>query len=88
MIVQTQPLGMKNPQGVDMHAFILTVMPDGHWNTERVILFTLEAWDVNCQQHIHERYSRRQIAPVIEKLHARIAELEAELNRLKASLTT
>jgi len=29
VIVQTQPLGMKNPQGVDMHAFILTVMPDG-----------------------------------------------------------
>lgn len=29
VIVQTQPLGMKNPQGVDMHAFILTVMSDG-----------------------------------------------------------
>jgi uncharacterized protein len=55
---------------------------------ERAILFTVEAWDVNCQQHIHPRYSRRQIAPVIEKLHARIAELEAELNRLKASPVT
>src|SRR5712692_3992973 len=29
VIVQTQPLGMKNQQGVDMHAFVLTVMPDG-----------------------------------------------------------
>src|SRR6266511_2868720 len=29
VIVQTQPLGMKNQQGVDVHAFVLTVMPDG-----------------------------------------------------------
>jgi uncharacterized small protein (DUF1192 family) len=43
---------------------------------------------VNCQQHIHARYSRRQIAPVIEKLQARIAELEAELKRLKATPIT
>jgi len=52
---------------------------------ERVILFTVEAWDVNCQQHIHERYSRRQIAPVIENLHKKIAELEAEVERLKSN---
>ncbi len=52
---------------------------------ERVILFTVEAWDVNCQQHIHERYSRRQIAPVIESLHKKIAELEAEVGRLKSN---
>jgi predicted pyridoxine 5'-phosphate oxidase superfamily flavin-nucleotide-binding protein len=52
---------------------------------ERVILFTVEAWDVNCQQHIHERYSLRQLAPVVEKLHARIAELEAELKRVAAN---
>ena len=50
---------------------------------ERVILFSVAAWDVNCQQHIHERYSRRQIAPVVEGLHKRIAELEAEVERLR-----
>jgi hypothetical protein len=33
-------------------------------NVERAILFTVEAWDVNCQQHIHQRFSQRQIAPV------------------------
>lgn len=47
---------------------------------ERAILFTLEAWDVNCSQHIHPRFSQRQIAPVIEKLQARIAELESEVS--------
>lgn len=29
VIVQTSPLGMKNPAGVDMHAFVLTVLADG-----------------------------------------------------------
>lgn len=46
---------------------------------ERSILFEIEAWDVNCQQHIHKRFSQKQVAPVIEQLQVRIAELEAEL---------
>jgi predicted pyridoxine 5'-phosphate oxidase superfamily flavin-nucleotide-binding protein len=49
---------------------------------ERAILFAIEAWDVNCPQHIHRRFSERQVAPVIEKLQARVAELEAEVSRL------
>lgn len=54
-------------------------------NVERAILFTVEAWDVNCQQHIHPRFSQRQMTPVIEKLQERIAELEAEVTCLKPS---
>ena len=50
---------------------------------ERAILFAIEAWDVNCPQHIHRRFSERQVAPVIEELKARIAELEAEVARLQ-----
>lgn len=46
---------------------------------ERAILFTVEAWDVNCQQHIHRRFGEREVVPVVAKLQARIAELEAEL---------
>jgi uncharacterized protein len=44
---------------------------------ERAIVFTVDAWDVNCPQHIHQRWTQRQITPVIEALHARIADLEA-----------
>jgi uncharacterized protein len=51
---------------------------------ERVILFKVEAWDVNCSQHIHPRFSQRQITPLVEQLQARIAELEAEVESLKA----
>lgn len=52
---------------------------------ERAIVFTVGAWDMNCQQHIHERYSRRQLAPVVESLRQRIAELEAEVERLRTN---
>ncbi|MGL6074838.1 MAG: pyridoxamine 5'-phosphate oxidase family protein [Fimbriiglobus sp.] len=52
---------------------------------EQAILFTLEAWDVNCQQHIHPRFTRRHIEPVFRRLQLRIAELEAEVERLRAN---
>ena len=44
---------------------------------ERAIVFTVEAWDINCPQHVHQRYTERQIRPVIDGLKARIAELES-----------
>lgn len=56
--------------------------PDYPGKVERAILFTIDAWDINCPQHIHKRFSDRQIAPVIEKLQSRIAELEAELRQV------
>ena len=52
---------------------------------ERAILFMVETWDINCPQHIHRRFSERQIAPVIEKLQARVEELEAELARIRTT---
>ena len=58
--------------------------PEYPGKVERAILFTVEAWDVNCPQHIHRRFSERQVAPVIEKLQSRIDELEIEVGRLRA----
>jgi predicted pyridoxine 5'-phosphate oxidase superfamily flavin-nucleotide-binding protein len=55
---------------------------------ERAILFTLEAWDVNCPRHIHRRFSERQLRPVIETLQARVRELESELARMRGGGTT
>jgi predicted pyridoxine 5'-phosphate oxidase superfamily flavin-nucleotide-binding protein len=46
---------------------------------ERAILFSIEAWDVNCPQHIHKRFPQSAVAPVIEKLQDRIGELESKL---------
>ena len=50
---------------------------------QRAIVFTLEAWDVNCRQHITARYSEAEMAPAVNKLVARIKELEEEVARLK-----
>jgi predicted pyridoxine 5'-phosphate oxidase superfamily flavin-nucleotide-binding protein len=50
---------------------------------ERAIVFTLEAWDANCQQHIMPRYSEAEIAPAVDRLAQRIKELEEEVARLK-----
>lgn len=52
---------------------------------ERVILFEIEAWDINCPQHIHKRFPQRVVAPMIEQLQKRVQELEAEVAALRAS---
>jgi predicted pyridoxine 5'-phosphate oxidase superfamily flavin-nucleotide-binding protein len=55
---------------------------------ERAILFIIDAWDVNCSQHIVTRFSEADIeqalGPEMAKMKARIAELESEIARLKA----
>ena len=74
-------------RGVEDDPALLAKLSDPAYpgRVERAILFTVSAWDVNCPQHIHRRFGERQIAPVIEKLQTRIAELEAEVERLKAN---
>jgi uncharacterized protein len=51
---------------------------------ERAILFTVEAWDVNCSQHITARFTEAEIAEATAALRDRIAALEAENARLRA----
>ncbi|MBY0461024.1 MAG: pyridoxamine 5'-phosphate oxidase family protein [Gemmataceae bacterium] len=46
---------------------------------ERAIVFTVEAWDTNCPQHIHQRFPQRQVRQVVEDLQTRIADLERQL---------
>lgn len=57
--------------------------PDYQGKVERIILFEIEAWDINCPQHIHKRFSQSAVAPVIEQLQKRVQELEAELAAAK-----
>ena len=52
---------------------------------ERAIVFTLEAWDINCPQHIQPRYTEAEIAPAVDRLAQRIKELEEEVARLKST---
>jgi predicted pyridoxine 5'-phosphate oxidase superfamily flavin-nucleotide-binding protein len=53
---------------------------------ERVILFTIEAWDVNCSQHITARLTETEVTGIVTVAQQRIAALEAENGRLRAAL--
>jgi predicted pyridoxine 5'-phosphate oxidase superfamily flavin-nucleotide-binding protein len=46
---------------------------------EQAILFEVEAWDVNCPQHIRQKIDAVEAAEIVAALRARIAELEREI---------
>jgi len=58
--------------------------PDGYKaRVERVLLIKISAWDVNCPQHIPVKIDAEDVKAAIETRDARIAELEAEVKRLR-----
>jgi predicted pyridoxine 5'-phosphate oxidase superfamily flavin-nucleotide-binding protein len=60
------------------------LFPDGYRaRPEAAILFTVEAWDANCPQHIPQLLFAEDVATAIEALNERIAVLEAENVRLR-----
>jgi predicted pyridoxine 5'-phosphate oxidase superfamily flavin-nucleotide-binding protein len=62
------------------------LMPQGYRaRAEQALVFTVTAWDVNCQQHIPQRFEAADVAAAIGKREERIAALEAELARLKSA---
>jgi predicted pyridoxine 5'-phosphate oxidase superfamily flavin-nucleotide-binding protein len=50
---------------------------------EQAILFTVTAWDLNCPQHIPQRFEAADVARNLAVREQRIATLEAEIARLK-----
>ncbi len=50
---------------------------------ERVFLFDISAWDVNCPQYIPQMFNLETVELATSKLTQRIAELEAEVAQLK-----
>jgi predicted pyridoxine 5'-phosphate oxidase superfamily flavin-nucleotide-binding protein len=53
---------------------------------EQVVLFDVEAWDVNCPQHIPQKFDAADVAAAIGRLEARIATLESENASLSQQL--
>lgn len=45
---------------------------------ERVIRFHLEAWDVNCQEHIPRLWAEKDVQATLQALRDRIGALEGE----------
>jgi predicted pyridoxine 5'-phosphate oxidase superfamily flavin-nucleotide-binding protein len=65
-------------------ALTARLMPPGYKaRPEQVILFTVSAWDTNCHQHIPQRFEAADVAAALAERDGRIAELEAEVKRLR-----
>ena len=63
---------------------VARLMPEGYKaRPEQVILFEIDAWDVNCPQHIPLKINAEDVAATLTQLHDRIARLEAENAFLK-----
>jgi predicted pyridoxine 5'-phosphate oxidase superfamily flavin-nucleotide-binding protein len=61
-------------------ALVERLMPPGYRaRPEHAIVFTLDAWDANCAQHIPRMVGEAEVARIVGGLNARIAELEAQL---------
>ncbi len=50
---------------------------------ERVIVFTVAAWDINCRQHITKRYTQEYMQRITQPLENRIKELEKQIQLLR-----
>ena len=62
------------------------LMPKGYKaRASQVIVFKVHAWDANCPQHIPRRLEASDVAAALAERDERIAELEAQLQALRAS---
>jgi uncharacterized protein len=72
----------------DDPALLKSLMPVGYKaRPEQVILFKISAWDTNCPQHIPQKFDAADVAAALAARDARIAELEAELAKLKTAVS-
>lgn len=63
------------------------LMPEGYKaRAEQAILFKVEAWDVNCSQHIPQRFEAEDVAKALAVREQKIKALEAEIERLHEQL--
>jgi len=51
-------------------------------NLERAVLIKIKAVDVNCPQHIVQRYTADEVDKIVTPLKEKIKELEQKLNQL------
>ena len=66
---------------------IARLLPDDYRaRPEAAILFTVEAWDANCPQHIPQMLLAEDVAAAIDVHEKRIAALEAENARLRGAM--
>lgn len=69
----------------DDRALIERLMPANYKvKSEQAMLFSVDAWDANCPQHIPQRLEAGDVAKALQSRDLKITELEAEIRRLKS----
>ncbi len=70
----------------DDPALVERLMPEGYRaKPEQAVLFTVEAWDVNCPQHIPRKLDAAEVEDALARLRERVAVLEEENARLRSA---
>jgi uncharacterized protein len=73
----------------DDPALAARLFPEGYKaRAEQAIVFTVEAWDINCPQHIPQMFFAEDVAAAIDGFERRIVELESENARLRILATS
>ncbi len=72
-------------QVVEDDAELLARLTDSNYRgkPQRAFVFHVQAWDINCPQHIKPRWTEEEVGPLVEELRSRVAELEQENRRLR-----
>jgi predicted pyridoxine 5'-phosphate oxidase superfamily flavin-nucleotide-binding protein len=70
----------------DDASLIASLLPaDSDARAEQAIVIRVRAWDRNCPQHIPQRFEAAAVAAALAERDAKIAALEAELQRLRGT---
>jgi uncharacterized protein len=73
----------------DDAALVASLMPEGYRaRADQAVVITVEAWDMNCPQHIPQRLEAEDVARALAARDAEIAALKAELAQLERRLGT
>jgi len=92
LIDSVQPARIKvwgRASAVDNDETLLARLADPSYpaRVERAILIEIDAWDINCRQHIPRKIAAEDAQRAIETLESRIRALEAENAAFKWQLT-
>ena len=79
-------LGHARVEDVRVHPELTTQITDPKMRSsvERLVFIDVVSFDWNCPKYITPRYSAEEVAEYVEPLKSRIAELEAQLHKVKS----
>ena len=79
-VVGFRPSSLAAPFGPEILQRVARLVDSGYEaRPERALVFHVKAWDVNCPQHIQQRFTPEEMEPTLEALRARIEQLESQL---------